>query len=271
MDPYSIVAEHEYPRLHLFLKRSFQALISDIRGLLRLPYAHLKTGCSLAFARQLFSLIGGISVCLYNASYEDFIQGNPKKSGAKFKGVLKDYYPWEYEQLTKEDAVVILYDSTRNPIEHCLGLYKPHERNRSQIVKSRLSPKKIEEIENSEARPHWLPPAITLSQSGFYRYDINTLSLYWGVFRLISNLLKDKKQLEKSEEFQMHLWDDYTIKSLESTLELIETLGIDTPEGVEQAGVVRHHLSNLNEHNLTETQLQAIQSVEAKLTRVEDS
>ncbi len=171
MDPYNIVEEQEYPRLHLFLKTSFQMLMSDIRGLLRLPYAHLKTGCNLALASQLFSLIGGISVCLYNASYEDFILGNPRRSGAKFKGVLKDYYPWEYEQLAKEDAVVILYDSTRNPIEHCLGLYRPHECNRSQIGKGRLTPKQIEEIESSEARPSWLPPAITLSQSGFFRYD----------------------------------------------------------------------------------------------------
>lgn len=255
MNPYNIIAEHEYPRLHSFLKTSFQMLISDTRDLLRLPYAHLKTGCNIAFARQLFSLIGGISVCLYNASYEDFLLGNPGKSRAKFIGVLKDYYPWEYEQLSKEEAVMILYDSTRNPIEHCLGLYKPTELNRSRIVKGRLTLKQIEEIESSEPRPPWLSPAIMLSQSGFFKYDINTLSLYWGVFRLIINLLKDKKQLEKSEEFQMHLWDDYNIKSLESTLELIENLGINTPRGVEQAEAVRHHLSNLNEHNLTKAQL----------------
>jgi hypothetical protein len=271
MDPYSIVAEDEYPRLHLFLKNSFQMLISDIRALLRLPYAHLKTGCNLTLASRLFSLIGGTSVCLYNASYEDFLQGNPGKSRAKFIGVLKDYYPWENEELTKENAVVILYDSTRNPIEHCLGIYKPNERHRSQIVKDRLTPKQIEEIESSEARPPWLPLTITLSQSGFFRYDINTSSLYWGVFRLIINLLKDRTQLEKSEEFQMHLWDDYNLKGLNSTLELIEALGIDTPEGTEQAMIMRNHLSDLEGHNLTEAQRQVIQSIKAELRRIEDS
>ena len=76
--------------------------------------------------------------------------------------------------------------------------------------------------------------------------------------------------MEKSEEFQIHLWDDYSIKSLESNLEVIENLGVDTPEGAELARVLRHHLSNLNKHNLIETQRQAIQSIEAKLKRIED-
>ena len=142
MDPYNVVDEQEYWRLHLFLKTSFQSQISDIRCILRLPYAQLKAGCNIASANLLFSLIGGISVCLYNASYEGFI-GKTSDRGKRFKGVLRDFYPWDTEELQKEEAIEILYDSIRNPITHALGLYKPDETRRSMINKTRLSPKKI--------------------------------------------------------------------------------------------------------------------------------
>ena len=65
--------------------------------------------------------------------------------------------------------------------------------------KARLTPKQIADIESSETRPAWLPPTITTSRSPFFNYDINIASLYWGIFRLICRLLKDKSQLEKSE------------------------------------------------------------------------
>ncbi len=268
MDPYNVVEEQKHPRLHLFLRTSFQSQISDIRCILRLPYAHLKAGCNLAVASLLFSLIGGVSTCLYNASYEDFVREKPTGSGEKFKGVLRDFYPWEDEQLPIDEAIRTIYDSHRNPIEHCLALYKPDETRRSQIVKTRLTPKQIAEIERSEIRPPWLPPMITLSQSGFCRYDINILSLYWGVFRLINSLLKDKEQLGKSEEFQMHLWDDYTIKGIKETIELLKSIDINLPEYVEQAAVMRYRLAELNGHKLTEKQQQAVQAIEIEFESI---
>jgi len=263
MDPYTVIKEHEYPRLYLFLKTSFQSQISDIRCILRLPYGHLKTGCNIASASLLFSLISGVSTCLYNASYEDFVREKPTGSGRKFKGVLRDYYPWKDEQLPIDEAIRIIYDSTRNPIEHSLGLYQPNEVRRSMIKKIRLTPKQIAYIESSEIKPAWLPPTITMSNSPFFNYDINVMSLYWGTFRLICRLLKDKKQLEKAEVFQMHLWDDYNLKALESTIKQMESMQGHSPDYQEKAEGIRHQLEYLNKRKdiLTPQQQQAIERI----------
>lgn len=270
MNPYELVAEEKYPRLFQFLQMTFQNQLSDIRVLLRLPYAQLKAGCNIALINILFNLIGGISVCLYYASYESFIT-QTRDRGERFKGVLKEYFPWDTEEVPIQDAIELLYYSTRNPLIHVFGLYEPNETQRNQIVKKRLTPKQIEEIERSEIRPPWLPPAITLSRSGFYKYDINVLSLYWGVFRLISSLLKDKEQLDKSEEFQMHLWHDYNIKSLELNIKQLKSMDIDSPQYVEQVELFKYHLVELNRRNLTEKQQQAVQALEAALRTINRS
>ncbi len=267
MNPHDLVDEQQYWRLHLFLKTSFQSQLSDIRGILRLPYARIKEGGNLAAASLLFNLIGGMSVCLYNASYDNFILENPRGSGPKFKKVLSEYYPWYAEVLDKDDVIDILYHSLRNPLTHALGLYQPDETRRSQIVKSRLTPKQIAEIENSGNRPPWLPPTVTLSQSGFFRYDINIPSLYWGVFQLLCNLLKDRKQLEKSEEFQIHLSDDYNIKGLKSTVETMGHMDIHSDTYQMLTEGIRHQLSVLKSHEniLTPQQKQDIESINSAL------
>ncbi|MFC1952627.1 hypothetical protein ACFLWR_00660 [Chloroflexota bacterium] len=248
MNPYELVDEKEYWRLHLFLKTMFQSQLSDMRGILRLPYARIKEGGNLVAASLLLNLIGGTSVCLYNASYDNFILEYPRGSGAKFKGVLKEYYPWDAEVLDKNIIVNLLYDSLRNPLTHALGLYKPSETRRSRIVKKRITPKQIVDIENSENRPTWLPPAIILSQSGFFRYDINIPSLYWGVFRLLYNLLKDREQLETSEEFQLHLSDDYNIKGLVSTVETMRQMKSHSEEYQMMLEGVKQQLKTMIAH-----------------------
>jgi len=267
MNPYELVAEKNYPRLFQFLQVTFQNQLSDIRVLLRLPYAQLKAGCNITLINLLFNLIGGISVCLYNASYESFIT-QTRDRGARFKGVLKEYFPWDTEEVPTKDAIELLYTFTRNPLTHAFGLYKPGETQRSLIVKMRLSPKQIAEIEGSEIRPPWLTPTITLSRSGFYKYDINVLSLYWGVFRLISNLLKNKEQLDKSEEFQMHLWDDYVIRSIEKNVEDLKSIDFTSPQYVEQVKLIQYRLVELHRHNLTEKQQQATQELEAVIKTI---
>ncbi|MFC1953416.1 hypothetical protein ACFLWR_04725 [Chloroflexota bacterium] len=263
MNPHDLVDEQQYWRLHLFLKTQFQSQLSDIRGILRLPYARIKEGGNLAAASLLFNFIGGMSVCLYNASYDNFILENPRGSGPKFKKVLDEHYPWPTEVLDKDVIIDILYRSLRNPLTHALGLYQPDETRRSRIVKSRLTPKQIAEIENSDTKPSWLPPTVILSQSGFFKYDINIPSLYWGIFRLLCNLLKDRIQLEKSEEFQIHLLDDYNIKGLKSTVETMGHMDIHSEEYQMLAEGIRYQLSGLKNHEniLTPQQKQAIESI----------
>ncbi len=202
-----------------------------------------------------------------NSPHSSFFLENPGGSGTKFKKVLGEYYPWDAEVLDKDDVIDILYRSLRNPLTHALGLYQPDETRRSRIVKSRLTPKQIAEIENSDNRPPWLPPTVTLSQSGFFRYDINIPSLYWGVFQLLCNLLKDRKQLEKSEKFQIHLSDDYNIKGLKSTVETMGHMDIHSEEYQMLTEGVTYQLSVLKGHEniLTQQQKQDIESINSAL------
>ena len=77
--------------------------------------------------------------------------------------------------------------------------------------------------------------------------------------------------MDKSEEFQMHLWDDYEIKSLELNIKRLESIDIDSPHYVEQVNLIKYHLVELNRRNLTKKQQQAAQALKAALKTINRS
>lgn len=261
MEFHKLVDSQKYPRLSYFLEHFLTMQFADLRCLLRLPEGELNAGCNYATVSVLFNIIGGLSVCLYNASFDDFASSRPTRRGQRFKNLLLTYYPWQHEPVQKETAVEVLYDSLRNPLAHCLGLYKPGEKYGSKVDKNPMDIKQISALESSKTRPDWLNPTVKLSQS-IYRYDVNVNTLYWGVNRLIENLLSDKQQLEKAETFLLQLYAAYEIKGLKKNIEHLRTMQKNSPQYINMTNAMKQRLTELLQLNqLTEKQKNGLQQL----------
>jgi hypothetical protein len=219
----------------------------DLRCLLQLPKprAGLSAGCNYATASAIFNIISGVSVCLYNASFNDFSSG--KNRGYRFNHLLLDYYPWSSQDFDKNTAVKVLYDSLRNPLAHCLGLYKPNERYRSRIVKNSINKRQIAALENSKTRPRQLLPTVVLSQTGMYSHDVNINALYWGLNRLIEKLLNDKSQLDKMEVFLLQQYTEYDIKGLKRIIEQLRNMDKSVPQYIELSNATKSKLTEMTQ------------------------
>jgi hypothetical protein len=210
MEISQLLDQKQYPKLWQFLKYQVDMQFADARCLLQLPQRNMTAGCNYAAAAVLFNLISGISVCIYDASLRDF--KSKMGRGEKFKSLLLNYYPWPGEPAPRDEAVVVLYQSSRNPLSHSLGLYQPQVEMRSTIDKFRLNPRKINTLESRKYRPKWLPPTISHEKYPFGIYKISIPSLYWGMCRLIESLTDDRTQMDKAETFFFQLYIEYDVK-----------------------------------------------------------
>jgi hypothetical protein len=147
------------------------------------------------------ALIGGISTMLY--AHRD------GKSGADFKNLLIDFYPWSDEPragLLPGDAARVLYEVFRNPIAHNLGA---HVRKKpvTPLVKLKrggrangaggLTERMIERLEQ-KPRPN-MSAAVTVRPN-----DATVLyvePLYWGVRVMLERLLLDGPRMAKAEAY----------------------------------------------------------------------
>ncbi len=80
-----------YPAVHGFITNHLDMQFNDVRAMMRLPLptVTISAGCNFAAAAALSNLISGISVVLYTSK-------DPRSgSGAKFKELLRQFYPWE--------------------------------------------------------------------------------------------------------------------------------------------------------------------------------
>lgn len=254
-----LVDSQQYPKLSYFLERFLTMQFADFRCLLRLPEGELNAGCNYATASVLLNIIGGVSVCLYDASLDDFASNSGR--GQRFKCLLLTYYPWQSEPVQVKTAAEVLYDSLRNPLAHCLGLYKPKDKYGSRIVKTHMDIEQIAALENNKTRPDWLPPTITISPSA-YHYDVNVNTLYWGVHRLIENLLSEKQQLVRAETFFLQLDIEYAIKSLKKELEYLRAMEKDSDQYADIANAMKQKLAEFLQLNqLTESQKKILQQL----------
>src|SRR5436190_23799263 len=92
----------------------------DIRLLLRLPRGTSAVGANFATAAVLFNVISGASVCFYKTSWAGFTA--KIGSGAKFKGVLRDHFPFGDIQIPQGRTIEVFYYYSRNPLAHAFGL-----------------------------------------------------------------------------------------------------------------------------------------------------
>jgi hypothetical protein len=142
---------------------------------------------------MMFNLIAGASVCLYNANEKTLKKTPP--TGAHFRGILKDYYPWSEEPVGAQTGADVIYKYSRNPLAHNLGLGPETEPN-IQIAKSRLGPRQIKALEDSLTRPTWAAPALT---SQVRDYVLTIAGLYWGTHRMLHAVLADESQRTGAE------------------------------------------------------------------------
>lgn len=262
MELHRLVDTQKYPRVSYFFEHFLTMQFADLRCLLQLPKGDLNAGCNYAAASVLFNMISGLSVCLFNASFDHFMSSNPKGQGKRFTDLLISYYPWQSEPVQKDTAVRVLYHSLRNPLTHCLGLYRPGEKYSSNIEKNPLDLKQISELESSKTRPNWLNPTIRLSQS-VYHFDVNIDTLYWGVNRLIENLLNDKQQVKTAEAFLLQLYTEYEISGFKTNIVYLESLGKSAPQYSDMTKAMKRRLAELlqQKDRLTPNQNESLQQL----------
>ena len=149
---------------------------------------------------MLFNIIAGVSVCFYDASVEALSQRGDRSK--RFKNLLIKYYSWEGESVSPREGSELLYEQTRNPIAHSLGLDSPfrnHPKGKEvTLTKRPLTVGEIRELEVSLKRPAWLPKTIIVEPEGS---SVSILTFYWGVHILLHNLFADQEQMKKAKEF----------------------------------------------------------------------
>ncbi len=68
--------------------------------------------CNFASVALMFNIIGGVSVCFYDASPADLASGQNR--GHRFQKVLIDFFPWP-AGITARDGAEVLYKYARHP------------------------------------------------------------------------------------------------------------------------------------------------------------
>jgi hypothetical protein len=174
----------------------------DVHSMLRLPIPNYRimAGCNFAIAHVLMATVGGISTTLYSYS---------GGKGARFKGLLIDYYPWGLEpaqSLSPEQSADIIYSVFRNPLTHDLG-QDIEKKAKTPLVKIKrlatknktrgLPEKAIERLENTTKRPNMSPTVITRSDATVLLVE----ALYWGIRKMIENLVADRSRITTAESF----------------------------------------------------------------------
>ena len=187
-----------YKDLTELFKNQVDMQFDDLRTLLRLPLTEheLNAGCNLATAVALFNLIAGASVCLYDASFKSI--SNRVDRARRFKAVLRDFYPWQNDGLSVDEAVDCIYDAARNPLSHSFGLDDPTQSPYEVILqKESLSTNQIIELEDAPKRPAWAKSTIIsmrLRSIGTTVVILSVPTLFWGVHRMFHSLVSNPNQ-----------------------------------------------------------------------------
>jgi hypothetical protein len=174
---------------------------SDVHTMLRLPQANqgLTAGCNFAITQVLAAVVAGISVTLYDTQTTE--------TGVRFKGLLRDYYPWSREpnnNVRPEEGGELIYHVFRNPLSHDLGLDLENKRKTREVVITRLAnavsgltERQIEDLERNIGLVT-LTPTLTLTPD---RADLLVEAFYWGVRTMIEHLCRDNRRMRAAQTF----------------------------------------------------------------------
>ena len=218
MEPSAWAELEPYPVLRELFALQIDMQFADVRVLLRLPELELELelegGCNLALAALLFNLISGASVLFYNASVGSITERGNR--GQRFKGLLRDYYPWSTTYvLPREQSVDLLWEGGRHPLIHSLGIGPTKtialpgspEIDGTPITvvygKSALTKDQIEAVVTSRTTP--FQGTLWLSESN--RVTVSVPTLAWGVHEMLRRLFADEVQAIKAERAMKEVRD----------------------------------------------------------------
>lgn len=190
------------PRVGRLIRRLEDHYFRDVHAMFRLPAPAIEVtpGCNFAIAQVLASVVSGVSVTLYKHSGH---------KGARFKGLLVDYYPWLEEPQPPEDAFhysTLIYALIRNPLTHDLGLDLETKSRTQKVIVKRLTTDHgrcghteagVEALE-AVARPPRMSPTIKVEAD---RVVLLVEAFYWGIRRMLLNLTADRKRIAEAEKF----------------------------------------------------------------------
>lgn len=195
------------PALRELLRIQVDMQLADLRTLLCLPRREpgLDGGCNLTAATLATNVIAGASVLFWNSSVEALRLRRDR--GKRFTDLMVAHYPWSsYDAVDAEFGAKLLWDHTRNPLSHTLGVGKqaelfpgiPTEERGVWLLKAKhgLAPHIAEELMSSYRRPDWTGPTV-IAASGGYEVHVDTLA--WGVTRMLRDLFADTSQADQAE------------------------------------------------------------------------
>src|ERR1700733_6211169 len=126
MFPSQFPEVQSYPNLRRVLHDNIDMQFGDLRTMLKLPkkWYGLDAGLNFTASAILFNVIGGTSVCFYNAGLANLT--NYGDRGDRFKHLLRDFYPWLGDEMyPAQQCIDLLYKEARNPLTHSFGLGSP--------------------------------------------------------------------------------------------------------------------------------------------------
>jgi hypothetical protein len=145
-------------------------------------------------------VVSGVSVTLYE---------HTGSTGARFKNLLIDYYPWSEEPLAASnyaEFATLIYTLVRNPLTHDLGLDLETKHRTKKVIVKRLTTDRgrcghteggVEALE-AKTRPANMSPTITIEAD---RVVLLVEAFYWGIRQMLLNLNADTKRTAAAEAF----------------------------------------------------------------------
>jgi hypothetical protein len=195
----------DYPHLQRLLELQINMQFVDLRTLLRLPmFEHgLEGGCNLTATTLLCNIIAGASVLFWDSSPEALEKRGER--GRRFKELMARHYPWsDADAIRGEEGAELLYEYTRNPLSHSLGVGKnPHAFPGAAGGRAVMLTKSANGLSEEQIN-HWLTaqdisgfPTIEL-EDGEYVIRVETLAA--GVHRMLRALFADEEEAAKANE-----------------------------------------------------------------------
>jgi hypothetical protein len=195
-----------YPHLRRLLEIQIDMQFHDLRSLLRLPRPELdlEGGCNLTGAMLCCNVIAGASVLFYDASPAALEHRGDR--GRRFRGLMTGFYPWSDDDDKRGAAgAEVLYDYTRNPLSHSLGVQKnpvafPGVGGRAVMLSKfidGLPADAVDRLLSARERPEWVPATIRTEPNA----DVIAVeTLAWGVHEMLRRLFADAAHARAANE-----------------------------------------------------------------------
>lgn len=201
MRPEHVPQLANYPNVQRFVLLHLAMQFGDVRAMLRLPTGNgetrIENGCNFAAAATICNLISGISVVFSNREgRQPGPRQRPRDRGQRFRYLLNaDYYPWQIGE-DRGAKIEALYNLTRNPFAHALGVLEPGqvpvscEKSREGLTQLQVNA--LDVAYDGQARP----PALEMSAGVWH---LNVQYFYAAIVEMFRALVCDSQQMQQTE------------------------------------------------------------------------